>query len=87
MEIKILKDEKQELKVQIDNLTVVELLRIYLNQDDSVKLGAWRREHPTKAPILHIKTSEKSAKKALQDAISRVEKDLAKYESEFKKAK
>ncbi len=87
MEIKILKDEKDELKVQVDNLTVVELLRVYLNQDNNVKFAAWRREHPSKAPILHIKTEEKTAKKALQDAISKIEKDVSKILNEFKKAK
>ncbi len=87
MDIKILKDEKDELKVQVDNLTVVELLRTYLNKDNHVKFAAWKREHPSKPPILHIKTSGKSAKKALHDAISKVEKDTGKVLTEFKKAK
>lgn len=87
MEIKILKDDKQELRVQIDNLTIDEILRVYLNQDQAVKFAAWRREHPSKAPILLIKTQGKSAKKALQDAISKIEKDTTKILSEFKKAK
>lgn len=87
MEIKILKDEKQELKVQINNLTIVELLRVYLNQDSTVKFAAWKREHPSKAPILLIKTDGKTAKKALQDAISKIEKDVTKVLNEFKKAK
>ncbi len=87
MEIKILKDEKNELKLQMDNLTIVELLRVYLNQDDSVKFAAWRREHPSKPPILEIKTAGKTAKKALQDAINRIEKDTDKILAEFKKAK
>lgn len=87
MEIKILHDEKNELKVQVNNLTIVEILRVYLNEDDSVKFAAWRREHPSKAPILHIRTSGKGAKKALQDAISKIEKDTDKIVTEFKKAK
>lgn len=87
MDINILKSEKNELKVQVDNLTVVEILRVYLNEDSAVKFAAWRREHPSKAPILHIKTSGKSAKKALQDAISKVEKDASGVLNEFKKAK
>ena len=87
MDIKILKSEKQELKVQVDNLTVIEILRIYLNQDSDVKFAAWRREHPSKAPILHIKTQGKGAKKAFQDAISKLEKDTSKVLADFKKAK
>jgi len=87
MEVKILKEEKDELTVQFDNLTLAEIVRVYLNKDDSVKFAAWRREHPSKPPILNIKTSGKSAKKALQDAISKIEKDTEKIQDEFKKAK
>ena len=87
MEIKILKEDKNELKVQIDNLTIAEILRVYLNEDDAVSFAAWRREHPFKPPILRIKTSGKSAKKALQDAISEIEKDTGKLLSEFKTSK
>lgn len=87
MEIKILKDEKNELEVQIDNQTVAEIVRIYLNKDDKVKLGVWKKEHYSKPVVLRIETDGKTAKKALQDAISNVQKDLKKYGDEFKKAK
>ena len=87
MEIKILKDEKNLLEVQIDNQTVAELVRVYLNKDDSVKLGVWKREHYSKPVILRIETEGKSAKKALQDAISKAQKDLKRCADEFKKVK
>jgi len=87
MNIKIRKSEKHELEIGVDNLTVVELLRTYLNKDDSVNFAAWKREHPSKPPILHIKTNGKGAKKALQDAISKIEKDTGKILAEFKKVK
>jgi len=86
MEIKILKDEKNDLEVQIDNQTIAELVRVYLNEDDSVKLGAWRKEHYSKPLILKVRTEGKTAKKALQDAISKIQKELEKYAGEFKKA-
>ena len=86
MEIKILKDEKNDLEVQIDNQTVAELVRVYLNEDNNVKLGVWRKEHYSKPLILKVKTEGKTAKKALQDAISKAQKDLEKYANEFKKA-
>ncbi len=85
MEIKVLKDEKNELEVQIDNQTVAELVRVYLNEDDSVKLGVWKKEHYSKPVILRVESDGKSAKKALQDAISKAQKDLEKYADEFKK--
>jgi len=87
MEIKILKDEKNDLEVQINNQTIVELVRVYLNKDDSVSLGAWKKEHYSKPLILKIKTEGKTAKKALQEAISKAQKDLKKYADEFSKAK
>lgn len=86
MELKIIKDEKNELEVQIDNQTVAELVRVYLNQDDSVKMGAWKKEHYSKPLILRVVTEGKTAKKALQDAIAKARKDLEKYSEEFKKA-
>jgi len=87
MEIEIIKDEKNELEVQLNNQTVAELIRIYLNQDDSVKLGVWKSEHYSKPFILRVETEGKTAKKALQDAISKAQKELKKYSDEFSKAK
>lgn len=84
MEIKILKEDKKEMDVQINSLTIVELLRVYLN-NEGASLAAWRREHPSKAPVLHIEAD--NPKKLLQKAIAAVEKDLETANSEFKKLK
>ena len=82
-----LKQEKNEIELELNSVTVAELLRAYLNQDEGVTLAAWKREHPTKNPRLKVKTKDKTAKKALHDAIADIEKDLDKLESSFKKAK
>ena len=87
MEIKILKDDKNELEFQIDNQTIAELVRVYLNEDSSVKLGVWKKEHYSKPLVLKVQTEGKTAKKALQDAIVKARKDLKKYADEFRKAK
>ncbi len=86
MEIKILKDEKDNLLVELENQTIAEILRVYLNEDESVVLAAWKREHSNKPVIFEIKTKGKAAKKALNDAASKIEKDTGKYLDEFKKA-
>lgn len=86
MEVNILKDEKDNMIVEMDNQTVAELLRVYLNEDDSVQLAVWKREHPEKPVMLEIKTKGKSARKALEDAIKEVEKSTEKVLDEFKKA-
>ena len=85
MEIKFLKDEKDSMEVQIDSLTLVEILRVYLNKDSAVSFVAWKQKHPTENPILAVKTSGKSAKKAVADAVSAITKDLDGVSSDFKK--
>ena len=72
MEVKILKNAKEEIEFQLDSLSLVEILRVYLNKDSSVNFVAWKREHITENPIMLLKTKGKTAKKALNDAISAV---------------
>jgi len=86
MEVKVIKDEKNNLVVEMDNQTAAEILRVYLNKDDSVELAAWKREHPEKPVIFEIRTNGKAAKKALSDAIEKIRKETEKYLEEFKKA-
>ncbi len=87
MEMNIIKMEKNESEIEFDNLTIVEILRVYLNKDDSVTFAAWRRNHPTERPILKVKTKGKIAKKAISDAVASVTKDLDKVLDDFKKIK
>ncbi len=87
MEINVLRAEKDEIEVELGNLTIAEILRVYLNKDANVGFAAWRREHPTKRPKLLVKTKGKTAKKAIADAVKAIEKDLDKLSSDFKKLK
>jgi len=87
MEINVLKSSKDEIEIEIDNLTMAEILRVYLNKDSLVTFAAWRRDHPTKKPALLVKTKVKTAKKAINDAVSAITKDLDKLEGDFKKLK
>ena len=87
MEIKVLKDDKNEIEVEIENLTIAEILRVYLNKDSSVKFTAWKRDHPTESPILKVQTEGKTAKKAINDAVSALTKDLDKASGDFAKLK
>ena len=54
MNINVLNSSKDEIELEVDNLTLVEILRVYLNKDSSVSFAAWKREHPTKNPILLV---------------------------------
>lgn len=85
MEIKILKETKEEIEVEIASLTLVELLRTYLNEDEEVSFAAWKRDHPSRNPVL--KVIAKNAKKSMSSAIESVIKDLDKVSTEFKSLK
>ena len=84
MEIKILKNTKDELKAEIGNPTIAEILRVYLNKDTSVTFAAWRKEHATENPVLKVETKGKTAKKAVNDAVVAITKDLDSVEGDFK---
>jgi DNA-directed RNA polymerase subunit L len=84
MEIKILRDEKNILDVEISSLTIAEVLRVYLNKQN-VKLAAWKKAHQTSAPVLHIEAD--NPKSLLKKAIKELEKEIDKTVDEFKKLK
>ena len=87
MEIKIISESKDELKTELESVTIAEILRVYLNKDSGVEFAAWKREHPTEKPILKVMTKGKTAKKAVNNAVSAITKDLDKTLSDFKKLK
>lgn len=74
MEIKVLKQEKDRLEIELDNLTIAELIRNELWNDDKIEIAAWKREHPTKNPVLIVKVKEGTAKRALSEAVARAQK-------------
>ena len=59
MELQILSDEKNSAEFKIDNVSVAEILRVYLNQVEGVRLAAWKREHPSKPLMFKIECEEK----------------------------
>ena len=75
MNIEILQNEKDFCELKIDNITVAEILRVYLNEQ-GIKFAAWRREHPSKPIIFRIETDKGTVKKAVNEAVSAVKKDL-----------
>jgi len=86
MKVEIIKDEKNEMEISIDSLTVAEAIRVYLQKDDAVSFAAWRQEHPSKPVLLRIETKGKSPRKAIEDAIEHIQKDADKLVAEVKKA-
>lgn len=84
MEVKIIKEDKNFLDVEISSLTIAEVLRTYLNSEGA-KLAAWKKEHQTSNPVLHIEGD--NPKKILKSAIVSLEKEIDKTVEEFKKLK
>jgi DNA-directed RNA polymerase subunit L len=78
MNVEVVKDEKELLEIQTDDLTCAEVLRSYLNNIDGVEMAVWKREHPTKPILMRIETSGKTAKKAVSEAVAAVKKDAEK---------
>ena len=78
---------KDEIEVQLGSVTLVEILRVYLNKDAAVTFAAWKQEHPTKNPILRVTTKGKTATKAINDAVATITKDLDKILVDFGKLK
>lgn len=85
MNIEITSQEKDNIELKIDNQTIAELLRVYLNEQ-GVKFAAWRREHPSKPIVMKIQSAG-SVKKAVSDAVSFIQKDLDALASLAKKGK
>jgi len=84
MEIEVTSQDKNNIELKIDNLTVAEILRTYLN-NQGIEFAAWRREHPTKPIILKIKSSSKAVKKEISEAVAAIKKDLNKITATLKK--
>jgi len=82
MNIEVLKQEKDEMELGIDNVTVAEILRVYLNEQ-GVEFAAWRRVHPNKPLIIRVKNP--GVKKIIGEAIGNIEKDLEKISAMVKK--
>jgi len=85
MNTKVLKSEKNLIEIELDSLTVAEILREYLQKDSAVEFAAWRREHPTKPMILKVETKGKDVKKAIADAVALIEKESNKLVDAVKK--
>lgn len=75
MHIEVVSSGKDDVEFKIDNITLAELFRIYLNEQ-GIKFAAWRREHPSKPIVMKVQTSSGTVKKAIADAASSIQKDL-----------
>ncbi len=84
MNVEFSTQEKDIVEFKVDNPTIAEIIRVYLNQQ-GVEFAAWKREHPSKPVIMRIQVSNGTVKKAISDAVKAIEKDLSKFTDAIKK--
>lgn len=90
MELDVKKNSASELRFVMkgERHTFPNLLRETLLQDSSVTFAAYILPHPLgEDSEFVVKTKGKNAKKALQDALKKIEKQLSEFENAFKSAK
>ncbi len=90
MEIKILEETKNKIqfKIEGEDHTILNLLKEELWKDKNVKIAAYRMDHPLVGiPEMTVEVSSgNSPKKAISDAIKRLDKELSKFKESFKTA-
>ncbi len=89
MELKILKKEENELKLEIvgETHTFCNLLQNLLLEDESVEMAGYTIPHPlTASPIIYIRTKKGKPTTALKRAIKKIKKINMDFTSAYEKA-
>jgi DNA-directed RNA polymerase subunit L len=84
MEVKVLKEGKDSIEIETDNLTIAEIVRAYAWKNKKVVLAGWRREHPTKPIVLVLKTKEKP-RAVLKEIVDDISSKLSEIRKNVKK--
>ncbi len=90
MDIEVKKSSANELRFVLkgERHSIPNLLRATLLEDSSVEFAAYTMPHPLGPDAEFIvKTKGKNAKKAIADALKKMEKQLEEFEKAFKAAK
>jgi len=90
MELEVLNssDNSAEFIIKGERHTFPNLLREALLEDEKVSFAAYSLNHPMDHDCRFIvKTEGKQAKKALSDALKRIDEKLDEFKKEIKKAK
>ena len=89
MEMKVIKQEDKTLILELpeETVTVTNVIRGELWEDQNVSEAAHIKEHPYLAkPKIFVKTSKGKPQTALDKAVDRVAKQTDEFSEEFKKA-
>jgi len=88
MEIKVIEDTKNRFKVELvgKTHTLCNLLSKELWNDKDIAVSGYTLEHPNANAVLTVETEKGDSKKALVDAINRIEKINKEFSTKFKNA-
>jgi DNA-directed RNA polymerase II subunit RPB11 len=85
IEAKTSKKNEFEFVLKGERHTFTSLLRDALLEDDTVTFAAYKLNHPfAKESVFIVKTDGKTAKKAVSDALQRIDKQLEEFRKAFK---
>lgn len=90
MEYTVLKDEKDELQVELSEADhgFLNMIKEAIWRESGVEIASFRLEHPeVSKPVFILKTKGKEAKKVWNSALDSISSDLEKFEKELKKLK
>ncbi len=90
MDVKILKDEKDELQIEFSETDegFLNLVKNAVWQQSGVEFAGFRIEHPeTSKPVFVVKSKGKKAKDIWNSAIESISEELEKFGKELKKLK
>ena len=89
MKLKVLEESKEKLKLEVagETHTLLNTIRKELWNDEHIKVAGYNIAHPlTAQPILIVETDGKeTARKALKDAVKRLDKYSSDLQAKFKK--
>jgi DNA-directed RNA polymerase subunit L len=88
MEVEILKEEKDRLqfKLKDETHTLLNLLSKELFNDKNVEFAGYRVEHPLVNEAI-VSVTAKNPRKAIKDAIKRIQKQVDDFQAQVKKLK
>ena len=84
MKIKILEEDKEKLKLEIDDLTFINLLNDRIWQQRGLDLASYAVEHPyLSKPVLIVRS--KNPKKSMIDAAEQIIEEIKDLRKKLKK--
>ena len=89
MEVRILKKERNELKVELtgEDHTLCNLIQNTLLMDENVELAGYDLPHPlSRKPVIYIRTNKGvKAEKSLEKALNKISKRADEFLEKFSK--